>query len=107
MVSAFTTFLGVLVDARIISSSDTVYSTAWHMVGNPLGIMFLLFVLGILLLLWLLSVASSCLSYAGFRSRRRGERIEVERGLITHVFSGMDVEKIQSIHIHQTSSSDC
>lgn len=102
VVSAFTTFLGGLVDARIISSSDTVYSTAWHMVGNPLGIMFLLFVLGILLLLWLLSVASSCLSYAGFRSRRRGERIEIERGLITHVFSGMDVEKIQSIHIHQT-----
>lgn len=102
VISAVSTFLGGLVDAHLVSSSEVVYSTAWHLVGSPAGVMLLLFVLSILLVFWLISVVSSCLAYAGFRSRRRGERIEVERGLITHVFSGMDVEKIQSIHIHQT-----
>lgn len=102
VISAVSTFLGGLVDAHLVSSSEAVYSTAWHLVGSPAGVMLLFFVLSILLVFWLISVVSSCLAYAGFRSRRRGERIEVERGLITHVFSGMDVEKIQSIHIHQT-----
>lgn len=102
VVSTLSTLLAGLVDARIVSSSDAVYSAAWNMVGSGIGPLLLFFVLGILLLLWLISMVSSCLTYAGFRSRRRGDRIEVERGLITHIFSGMDVEKIQSIHIHQT-----
>ena len=102
VISALATLLGGLVDARIISSSEAVYSAAWQAMGSSFGLFFLLFVLGILLVLWLISVGSSCLTYAGFRSRRRGNRIEVERGLITHVFSGMDVERIQSIHIHQS-----
>lgn len=102
VISAPATLLGGLVDARIISSSEAVYSAAWQAMSSSFGMLFLLFILGILLVLWLISVGSSCLTYAGFRSRRRGNRIEVERGLITHVFSGMDVERIQSIHIHQS-----
>lgn len=102
VISALATLLGGLVDARIISSSEAVYSAAWQALSSSFGMLFLLFILGILLVLWLVSVGSSCLTYAGFRSRRRGNRIEVERGLITHVFSGMDVERIQSIHIHQS-----
>lgn len=102
VISALATLLGGLVGARIISSSEAVYSAAWQAMSSSFGMLFLLFILGILLVLWLISVGSSCLTYAGFRSRRRGNRIEVERGLITHVFSGMDVERIQSIHIHQS-----
>lgn len=102
VISALATLLGGLVDARIISSSEAVYSAAWQAMSSSFGMLFLLFILGILFVLWLVSVGSSCLTYAGFRSRRRGNRIEVERGLITHVFSGMDVERIQSIHIHQS-----
>lgn len=102
VISALATLLGGLVDARIISSSEAVYSAAWQAMSSSFGMLFLLFILSILLVLWLVSVGSSCLTYAGFRSRRRGNRIEVERGLITHVFSGMDVERIQSIHIHQS-----
>lgn len=102
VISVLATLLGGLVDARIISSSEAVYSAAWQAMSSSFGMLFLLFILGILLVLWLISVGSSCLTYAGFRSRRRGNRIEVERGLITHVFSGMDVERIQSIHIHQS-----
>ncbi len=60
------------------------------------------------LLLFLFGNDVGCLS--GWRmpflrrlqARRRGSRIEVERGLITHMFSGIDVDRIQSVHIHQT-----
>ena len=51
---------------------------------------------------WVTYLVGVCLSYGGFQARRRGGRIEVERGLITHVFSGIDVDRIQSVHIHQT-----
>ena len=102
VISALSTLLGGLVDARIISSSEAIYSTAWQAMAGPLGLVGLVAILVLLLFLWLISVGSSCLTYAGFRSRRRGNRVEVERGLITHVFSGMDVERIQSIHIHQS-----
>lgn len=62
---------------------------------------------GFLLLLclaatWVTYLVGVCLSYGGFQARRRGGRIEVERGLITHVFNGIDVDRIQSVHIHQT-----
>ena len=62
---------------------------------------------GFLLLLcltmaWVVYLVGVCLSYGGFQARRRGGRIEVERGLITHVFNGIDVDRIQSVHIHQT-----
>ena len=60
------------------------------------------FILGCLVVAWALFLLVTCLSYGGFRARRRGSRIEVERGLITHVFSGIDVDRIQSVHIHQT-----
>lgn len=102
VISALSTLLGGLVDARIISSSEAIYSTAWQAMAGPLGLVGFVAILVLLLFLWLISVGSSCLTYAGFRSRRRGNRVEVERGLITHVFSGMDVERIQSIHIHQS-----
>lgn len=61
-----------------------------------------LFVFLCLVAAWAVCLLATCLSYGGFRARRRGSRIEVERGLITHVFNGIDVERIQSVHIHQT-----
>lgn len=102
VVSALSTLLSGLIDARIIASSEVVYSAAWNMFGAQVSIFVLLGIVSVLVFLWVISVVSSCLSYAGFRSRRRGDRIEVERGLITHVFTGMDVDRVQSIHIHQT-----
>lgn len=102
VVSALSTLLGGLIDTRIIASSEVVYSAAWNMFGAQVSVFVLLGIVSILVFLWAISVVSSCLSYAGFRSRRRGDRIEVERGLITHVFTGMDVDRVQSIHVHQT-----
>lgn len=54
------------------------------------------------LVIWLVSGLSTCLSYGGFKARRRDSRIEVERGLLQHRFSGVDVERVQSVVIRQS-----
>lgn len=50
---------------------------------------------------WGLSVIGTCISYGGFRVRRRSSRIEVERGLLQHRFSGVDVDRVQSVIVKQ------
>ncbi len=64
--------------------------------------MIALAVLAAALVLWLVSALGTCISYGGFKARRRGSRIEVERGLLQHVFQGVDVERVQSVTIEQT-----
>lgn len=59
-------------------------------------------VLGVLLLVWGVSVLATCVSYGGFRACRRGNRIEVERGLLQHQFQGIDIDRVQSVSIKQT-----
>lgn len=54
------------------------------------------------LVIWLVSALSTCLSYGGFKARRRDSRIEVERGLLQHQFSGVDVDRVQSVVIRQS-----
>lgn len=60
------------------------------------------FVLVSLLIVWLIMIAGTCVSYGGFRTRRRGTRIETEYGIINHNFNGIDIERIQSIEITQS-----
>lgn len=52
--------------------------------------------------LWLVSVASTCIQFGGFRARRRGNRIEVEHGLLQHRIRGVDVDRVQSIVVKQS-----
>ena len=54
------------------------------------------------LVLWALSVAGACLSYGGFHARRRGERIEVERGLLQHQIQGVSIGRVQSVVVKQS-----
>lgn len=51
---------------------------------------------------WVFSMLTVLFSYGKFRARRRGTRIEVERGLLAREFSGIDIERVQSIEIHQS-----
>lgn len=60
------------------------------------------FVLVIMIVVWLIMVASTCISYGGFRTRRRGARIETEYGIISHNFNGIDIDRIQSVEISQS-----
>ena len=50
---------------------------------------------------WLVSAVGACISYGGFRVRRRGRRIEVERGLLQHRVQGIDVDRVQYVRIEQ------
>ncbi len=60
------------------------------------------FVLIIMVVVWVVMVVSTCISYGGFRTRRRGARIETEYGIISHNFNGIDIDRIQSIEIYQS-----
>ena len=59
-------------------------------------------VAGVMALVWLLSGVGACISYGGFRARRRDNRIEVERGLLQHTFQGVDIDRVQSVVVKQT-----
>ena len=59
-------------------------------------------VVGIALATWLLSAAAACVSYGGFRARRRANRVEVEYGLLQHTFQGIDVDRVQSVTVKQS-----
>ena len=58
--------------------------------------------IGVAVASWLFGVASVAISYGNFRVRRRGSRIEVERGLLQRSFSGIDLNRIQSIEVRQS-----
>lgn len=57
---------------------------------------------GVVLVLWVLSALGTCISYGGFKARRRDNRIEVEYGLMKHTFQGIAVDRVQSVSINQT-----
>lgn len=59
-------------------------------------------VIVVVLVLWLLSAVGTCISYGGFKARRRAGRIEVEYGLLQHTFQGIDVGRVQSVVIKQS-----
>ncbi len=58
--------------------------------------------LGACLVLWLLSAIGTCVSYGGFKARRRDSRIEVEYGLLQHQLQGVDIDRVQSVVIRQS-----
>ncbi len=60
-----------------------------------------LIVLGTLIT-WAFGLLGVLFSYGNFRARRRGTRIEVERGLLTRVSSGIDISRVQSIEVRQS-----
>jgi putative membrane protein len=63
--------------------------------------------IAIVAIAWLLSVAKTMISFGGFSARRRDNRVEVERGLIQHQFSGLDIQRIQSVVIRQSFIRRC
>ncbi len=58
--------------------------------------------IGVALVVWLLSVLNACLSFGGFHARRRGGRIEIERGLLQHQTQSVSIDRIQSVIVKQT-----
>lgn len=58
--------------------------------------------LTIMVIIWVVLVLGTCISYGGFRARRRGNRIETEFGILSHNFNGIDIERIQSVEVSQS-----
>lgn len=98
IVAATLAILAVLVDSATVFAATGMPKSDLMLVCGLMGFFLLL----CLAMTWVAYLVGVCLSYGGFQTRRRGSRIEVERGLITHVFNGIDVDRIQSVHIHQT-----
>lgn len=98
VVMATLAVLAVLVDSATVFAATGMPKSDLMLVCGLMGFLLLL----CLAVIWVDYLVGVCLSYGGFQARRRGSRIEVERGLITHVFNGIDVDRIQSVHIHQT-----
>lgn len=105
VIGAVSQIVPVLIGMFPRAGEDMVESVAAQMAGGLAGsfiAMIALAVLAAALVLWLVSALGTCISYGGFKARRRGSRIEVERGLLQHVFQGVDVERVQSVTIEQT-----
>jgi len=51
---------------------------------------------------WVFGLLGVLFSYGNFRARRRGTRIEVERGLLARESSGIDIQRVQSVEIRQS-----
>jgi putative membrane protein len=49
----------------------------------------------------LMGVAGTAVSYGGFKARRRGGRIEVERGLLARQYKGVSAARVQAVEIRQ------
>ncbi len=62
-------------------------------------------IIGIIVFVFLitlvLGILNSALSYGGFKARRRGGRIEVERGLLSRQSRGVAIPRVQSVQISQ------
>lgn len=84
-----------------IGASEQIEETAvW--VWAEFGIIAaMLATISMIVLLWLLSVAAALLSYGGFKARRRGGRIEVERGILQRHYKGVALSRVQGVVVTQ------
>ena len=93
--------------ADLVPNSDVLFESAVESVvaregafmagGILLGVF-----LVIALVMWALSAVGTMLSFGGFKARRRGDRVEVERGILQHSFQGVAIDRVQSVIISQT-----
>lgn len=85
------------------SESDFLITSAssWFDIGSLVAIC-AAFMIGATLLIWVISALGSCIQYGGFHARRRGSRVEVERGLLQHQTESLDINRIQSIIVRQS-----
>lgn len=56
----------------------------------------------VLAIVWLLTGIGQCISYGGFRARRVGDRVEVERGLLQHTRQSISIQRVQAVVVKQS-----
>ncbi len=105
LVAFFGQILQGLVD--VVPNSDAMLeSTVENMVAREGALMAGGIAIGgfvaICLVIWALSAVGTMLKFGGFKARRRGDRIEVERGILQHQFQGVAMDRVQSVIISQS-----
>lgn len=81
---------------------DSALSAGSSMLGGSLALLGVVACLLAVVVLWTFSVAGTCIQFGGFKARRRGNRIEVEHGLLQHRIRGVDVDRVQSVIVKQS-----
>ncbi|WP_449316898.1 PH domain-containing protein [Rubneribacter sp.] len=84
------------------SAFGRVSSAGLQLFGGNLIALVAIAVVAFSVVLWALSAVGACISYGGFKARRRDSRIEVEHGLLQHRFQGVDVDRVQSVMVKQS-----
>ncbi len=102
LISQFFTYLAPLFFGSEEQAYDSLVATAVAVTGGNIIAIVAGGLLAAFAVLWVMSAVASCLAYGGFKARRRGTRIEVERGLLQHTFQGVDVDRVQSVIIKQS-----
>lgn len=102
LISQFFTYLAPLFFGSEEQAYDSLVATAVAVTGGNIIAIVAGGLLAAFAVVWVMSAVASCLAYGGFKARRRGTRIEVERGLLQHTFQGVDVDRVQSVIIKQS-----
>lgn len=89
------------VAGSVENAGSVMYTIGGQLFGGNVVLFAVVAVLLLVLALWLVSVASSCIHFGGFVARRRGNRVEVEHGLLQHRIQGVDVDRVQSVIVKQ------
>ncbi len=97
-VSTFAPALGLIASPVVRTVSDSML----HVFGGSLVAIGIVVFLAVAVVGWLFSAVGTCVSYGGFRARRRGSRIEVEHGLLQHRIQGVDIDRVQSVIVKQS-----
>ncbi len=92
------TFFGLL-DLDVFTPDASSVTVQMFGVGIPMLVT--VGVVAVAIVTWMLSVLGICVSFGGFRARRCANRIEVERGLLQHQASSIDIDRVQSVIIKQ------
>jgi putative membrane protein len=95
-------FLSQFLDIPVIEGlvSDVTDSAIRNLAS--LSVFFVVLIaLVILAIAWAVSVVASVFKFFGFAVQRRGNRIEIERGLLTRRTTGCAVDRIQKMHIRR------
>lgn len=90
-----------------MTGSMVVVLTLVGIVGGIAGQLGAWFVILMMAIGWASGLLSVSLQFGGFAVRRRGSRIEVEKGLLQREFSGIDIDRVQSLVVRQTFIRRC
>ena len=62
----------------------------------------ILLLIAVMVVVWVFGLFPILLKYGRFRARRRGSRIEVEHGVLSHDFTSMDADCIEFVEVEQS-----